>query len=628
MTPKFHTLKSIKQALIGPNILFSSAYLLFSAEVCTRTAKNRSSSYRANTSLLSLSTNPGSNLDAIKGLSPSPSNQDGSVESFPVNVSIISLTSEADSAAEEAVKRAEAAKRAEVLAVAKALEADSAASEAVKKAEAAKRAEALAVAKALEVKLATTAAETVVKKLSESESVKLEELSVIKASEASEAAASSASEAAKLAAEAVAKGLEASEAAKASAESAEKSVSEAKLAASAAEKVSESVAENAESAVKLAALEAEKVSAESAEKSVSVAKLAAAAAEKASKAAAAAKRSAAVAEKELKVSLEEKSTVGMMPQATESVVKSVGVNTSKASKASKAVEVNSAASEPLSVAKASAVPGEVSNLVVQSEVEKNLVPSEANTGGLKADRPNLAHQARTDSHKPESSSGCNRVSQYSEPLFENREAAVGRSVAPFRKPKKEVRFIEDPEVRIFEVEEESAPAQRLVETPLEVVGLSFAKSSLCKSLKKNTQKAWKKIFQKTKHKSPNSQNSANADIPVDEQSKNDKNSNQMSQSIGLLSQNKEAGSADRSIESSAVSNSIVDLSPSTDNSLVDQPMENDATKEAQENKKLNQELDEVLGYLMSLTDDMSDVYEEKITHEMEDMVSNCKTYLA
>ncbi|MGI2298932.1 hypothetical protein ACRRVB_04080 [Candidatus Cardinium hertigii] len=36
MALKFNTLKSIKQALIGPNILSPAAYLLFGAEVCSR----------------------------------------------------------------------------------------------------------------------------------------------------------------------------------------------------------------------------------------------------------------------------------------------------------------------------------------------------------------------------------------------------------------------------------------------------------------------------------------------------------------------------------------------------------------------------------------------------------------
>ncbi|MGI2262334.1 hypothetical protein ACRRVA_03470 [Candidatus Cardinium hertigii] len=41
MAYKFNTLKCIKKGLIGPNILFPAAYILFSAEVCTGGAKNK-----------------------------------------------------------------------------------------------------------------------------------------------------------------------------------------------------------------------------------------------------------------------------------------------------------------------------------------------------------------------------------------------------------------------------------------------------------------------------------------------------------------------------------------------------------------------------------------------------------
>ncbi|MGI2298933.1 hypothetical protein ACRRVB_04085 [Candidatus Cardinium hertigii] len=58
MAYKFNTLKSIKKGLIGPNILFPAAYLLFSAEVCTGGAKNKPSNQMGQVLHASLSAKP------------------------------------------------------------------------------------------------------------------------------------------------------------------------------------------------------------------------------------------------------------------------------------------------------------------------------------------------------------------------------------------------------------------------------------------------------------------------------------------------------------------------------------------------------------------------------------------
>ncbi|MGI2298931.1 hypothetical protein ACRRVB_04075 [Candidatus Cardinium hertigii] len=69
MAVKFNTVKSIKQALIGPNILFSAAYLLFSAEVCTGgMSKNQPSSQINHIPRSSLAGKPVDQMNNVEGL--------------------------------------------------------------------------------------------------------------------------------------------------------------------------------------------------------------------------------------------------------------------------------------------------------------------------------------------------------------------------------------------------------------------------------------------------------------------------------------------------------------------------------------------------------------------------------
>ncbi|MGI2299525.1 hypothetical protein [Candidatus Cardinium hertigii] len=65
MAYKFNKIKSIKKGLIGPNILFPAAYLLFSAEVCTGGAKNKPTNQMGRT-LSSLAAKPVAHLDKIE----------------------------------------------------------------------------------------------------------------------------------------------------------------------------------------------------------------------------------------------------------------------------------------------------------------------------------------------------------------------------------------------------------------------------------------------------------------------------------------------------------------------------------------------------------------------------------
>ncbi|MGI2299528.1 hypothetical protein [Candidatus Cardinium hertigii] len=69
MKINFNKNKSIKQGLVVPNILFTAAYLLFSADVCTRMPNYKLSSYSTNAPLLSLAAKPVDPLDTIEGLS-------------------------------------------------------------------------------------------------------------------------------------------------------------------------------------------------------------------------------------------------------------------------------------------------------------------------------------------------------------------------------------------------------------------------------------------------------------------------------------------------------------------------------------------------------------------------------
>ncbi|MGI2257261.1 hypothetical protein ACRRVD_01670 [Candidatus Cardinium hertigii] len=85
MPYKFNTLKSIKKGLIAPNILFPAAYLLFSAEVCTGSLKNKRSSQSANAPLLSLAAKPVDQLNTIEELSQFEDNPYWSAEWLSLN---------------------------------------------------------------------------------------------------------------------------------------------------------------------------------------------------------------------------------------------------------------------------------------------------------------------------------------------------------------------------------------------------------------------------------------------------------------------------------------------------------------------------------------------------------------
>ncbi|CCM09788.1 protein of unknown function [Cardinium endosymbiont cEper1 of Encarsia pergandiella] len=77
MTPKFNILKSIKQVLIGSNILFPVAYLLFSAEVCSGgMLKNQPSNKISHTPPLSLAAKPVDQLNNIEGVAEADPNTD------------------------------------------------------------------------------------------------------------------------------------------------------------------------------------------------------------------------------------------------------------------------------------------------------------------------------------------------------------------------------------------------------------------------------------------------------------------------------------------------------------------------------------------------------------------------
>jgi len=68
MAYKFNKLKSIKKGLIGPNILFPAAYLLFSAEVCTGRGTNNPGHPMQQVLRSSLPVNPVDPLDMKKDL--------------------------------------------------------------------------------------------------------------------------------------------------------------------------------------------------------------------------------------------------------------------------------------------------------------------------------------------------------------------------------------------------------------------------------------------------------------------------------------------------------------------------------------------------------------------------------
>ena len=85
MSSVSNTLKYIKQGLLSSNILFPAAYLLFSAEVCTRMAKDRSSNHIANASLLPLTAKPVVQLNVIEGMEPSAGNGDRLEAAKPVS---------------------------------------------------------------------------------------------------------------------------------------------------------------------------------------------------------------------------------------------------------------------------------------------------------------------------------------------------------------------------------------------------------------------------------------------------------------------------------------------------------------------------------------------------------------
>ncbi|MGI2257262.1 hypothetical protein ACRRVD_01675 [Candidatus Cardinium hertigii] len=317
---------------------------------------------------------------------------------------------------------------------------------------------------------------------------------------------------------------------------------------------------------------------------------------------------------------------------------------------------------------------EAVNPVVQPEVEESLSGSEANTDGLKADRANLACQTRTDGHKPERDSDCNQVSQCAGPLSQN------RSLAPSTKPKKNRFFNKDPEVKIFEVEEEieesqeeTATEQKLVQPLVEAERPSSNRSEnkkpFYKNIIKNVKKPFKNILLKNKQGSPKGQSSVHSDIPVDHLSENRRDSNQMSQSPELFSQHKEDDRVDRSFTPSTKPKKKVFFNEdpevkifeveekieewqeetATEQKLVQplveaakassaQPIGDDATKEAQENSKGFQELDEALIFLRSLVDDRSvdqsmehdttkDDQEQKLKQDMENMLNDCTIYL-
>ncbi|MGI2298929.1 hypothetical protein ACRRVB_04065 [Candidatus Cardinium hertigii] len=68
MATKSNIYRSIKQGLVHPNILFTAAYLLFSAEVCTGALKNKPNGYSAHVPLLSLAAKPVDQLDTMERL--------------------------------------------------------------------------------------------------------------------------------------------------------------------------------------------------------------------------------------------------------------------------------------------------------------------------------------------------------------------------------------------------------------------------------------------------------------------------------------------------------------------------------------------------------------------------------
>jgi len=71
MTIKFNAFKSIKQALIGTNIVFPAVYILFSAEVCSRgIPKNQPSSQISRTAPVSLADKPIGQLEELEDADP------------------------------------------------------------------------------------------------------------------------------------------------------------------------------------------------------------------------------------------------------------------------------------------------------------------------------------------------------------------------------------------------------------------------------------------------------------------------------------------------------------------------------------------------------------------------------
>ncbi|MGI2298930.1 hypothetical protein ACRRVB_04070 [Candidatus Cardinium hertigii] len=171
---------------------------------------------------------------------------------------------------------------------------------------------------------------------------------------------------------------------------------------------------------------------------------------------------------------------------------------------------------------------------------------------------------------------------------------------------------------------------------------------------KNMKKV-KKLWNRLGNSKAKPKNSPYSSMPVDCQLESNINRNQVNESsyghqdnrkkkdlcVGPLVSEVEIT---QKVEKNVVLNHSVNMGPSVDNSLVDQVKLNNATKDAEANKKLQQDLDEQLSCLISLSNGIVSTdnrsvdeankndapqggQEDKVIQEMKDMINDCESYL-